>query len=295
MKKLFILFLLVSFTSFSQETLKYSSPKNIKSAENFIKKEAKQLKKDGWKIAKNLYYGKEEDRKEYFYQTIEEGLNDIYHKEMINNSYRLDSVGNFFLIGMGDAFSPIKVNGENYYINTEKVSLQYAYNDLGGQVNTDILYEKNSLDTMTSDYRVFNTVKIINEDTTYHTSIDSYEEMREIKLEQNRLHEVVYSQNIKTDDGRLVQEDYVSKSDKIFWEPNIPMQVENYSIILLHIDGTIALLESKAEEFYYKYISSIKRDFINEQNKDVRILMIERESDGGRKEVRTTIVKEYKN
>ena len=288
MKKLFILFLLVSFTSFSQETLKYSSPKNIKAAENFIKKEAKQLKKDGWKIAKNLYYGKEEDRKEYFYQTIEEGLNDIYHKRMINNSYRLDSVGNFFLIGMGDAFSPIKVNGENYYINTEKVSLQYAYNDLGGQVNTDISYEINRIDTgITGRDRVFNTVKIRNGDTTYHTSIDSYDSIyEEIKPYQKE----VYISNRKTDDGRLVQEDYVSKSDKIFNDS----QVENYSNIMLYIDGTIALLESKTEEFYYKYRSH-KENFINEQNKDVRILMIERESDGGTKEVRTTIVKEYKN
>ena len=256
------------------------------SSQNFIKKEAKQLKKDGWKIAKNLYYGKEEDRKEYFYQTIEEGLNDIYHKEMINNSYRLDSVGNFFLIGMGDAFSPIKVNGENYYINTEKVSLQYAYDDLGAQVMQEIK-------TLMAP-GVTQLLNINNGDSTYIISsiIDSLSLYSAVESDSTKNFEYSDLETImvlsnKTDDGRFVQMEVVYKPD------NFNLQ-ENYSNILLYTDGTIALLESKTEESYYKYISD-KGNFINEQNKDVRILMIKRESDDGRKEVRTTIVKEINN
>ena len=139
-----------------------------------------------------------------------------------------------------------------------------------------------------------NVLKINNGDTTEQLSMSSVSIGDSTVLygvESDSIkNEIIMLVNYVTDDGRFVQQDYIYESEKFLNDLE-----ENYSNIFLHIDGTIAILESKTEEVgYYKYRSSIKRDFINKQNKDVRILMIERKSDNGRKEVRTTIVKEKK-
>jgi len=224
------------------------------------KKEAKFLTKEGWKIIDNLpLYGKEKSFKEYRFKTIEEGLNHIYELE----------IGGKYLIGRGQAKSPMKVNGKNYHINVERVSLENAYDDLSE-------HNGNTITEVTNGNTI---MKIINGDTTFLIKgyPEKFDSTTESMSKTNGLTDFV------TNDIRVVEKSWIS-IDRSF-----PDDFE-YTDIVLYRDGSIAILEvDRGEEYYYKYTNA-KKDFLPEENNGTKIIMmIAREDDNGIKYVRTYI------